>query len=539
MPRNVRELLAIAAAMTLITVVVLFPQVRRLDAVPQHTDPVFSIWRLAWVAHQLPSDPAHLYDANIFFPERDSLANSDAMLLTGVVASPLFWLGLRPVVVYNVLLLASFVLSGVAMFALVRSLTSSVLPAFVAGVAFAFFPFRLEHYEHLELLSAFWTPLVLLALHRVIRPERQMRDAALLGALLAAQYHASMYFGVYLATYLVVVGGVLLLTASRVKESVGPLLVAATVAAALIAPSVPPYLHVRASIGDRQAEQVDFFSARPSDYISPHQPDSTPGEVNERQVYPGLIVIVLAIIGLWPPITSIRWAYLAGLALAFEVSLGSHGFLHPILFDWVMPFRGLRVPARFAMMAGVSLSILAGFGAARLFAMIPRRTAQLAIAAGLCGVILFEGRSSVELKPLRPLHPVYAWLQHQPVTAMVEVPVTYDADPQYQLASITHWRRMVNGSSGSYPKSYRLIQGLMRKFPDALSMSELTSRGVSHVVVHEEFLGEAAYRALLTRIENTPPLTLVHIASDGRSEVRVYKITTAGERQPGSPSPRQ
>src|SRR5436190_752238 len=36
----------------------------------RHGDALFSVWRLAWVAHQLRTDPARLFDANIFYPER-------------------------------------------------------------------------------------------------------------------------------------------------------------------------------------------------------------------------------------------------------------------------------------------------------------------------------------------------------------------------------------------------------------------------------------------------------------------------------------
>lgn len=524
MPRNVRDLFAVAAAMTLVTLVVLAPQVRHLDFVPEHTDPIFSIWRLAWIAHQLPADPAHLYDANIFWPERYTLANSDAMLLTGVAASPLMWLGIPAVVVYNLLLLASFVLSGVTMFWLVRSLTGNTAASFVSGLAFAFFPFRLEHYVHLELLSAFWMPVALWALHRVIGGARPVRDGILLGLLVAAQYHSSIYFGIYLATYLVVVGGVLFFSASRLKTSLRALAVAALVGSALIAVSLPPYLHVRQSIGDRKIEEVEYFSAKPADYLSRHQPDRMPDEVNERQLFPGLVVLTLAFIGLWPLNTAVRWAYLGGLLLAFDMSLGSHGLLHPFLFEWFVPFRGLRAPARFGMLTGLSLSVLAGFGIARLVSFTPRRWPQVALAAALSGLILFEVWPSPKLKPLRPIHPVYTWLQQNPVHAAIEVPVTYEDGPKYLLPSTTHWRSMANGSSGSYPKSYRYIRGLMRKFPDPESLAELLSRDVSHVVVHEQFMGTPVYKAMVARIEATGALWQVHVASDGRNEARIYKL---------------
>ncbi len=60
-------------------------------------DTVHHEWILAWDAHQLAHDPRHLFDANIFYPEPDTLAYSDHLIVQGVIAAPLFWLGASPV----------------------------------------------------------------------------------------------------------------------------------------------------------------------------------------------------------------------------------------------------------------------------------------------------------------------------------------------------------------------------------------------------------------------------------------------------------
>ena len=145
-----------------------------------------NIRRLSWVAHQLPRDPSRLFDANIFYPELRTLAYSDAMLATALMAAPLLWLGVHHILVYNIVLLLSFAASGVAMYALARALTGDRAAAFVAGVAFAFYPFRFEHYSHLELQVTFWMPLALLMMHRTMTTLRA-RDGAVTGLLVALQ----------------------------------------------------------------------------------------------------------------------------------------------------------------------------------------------------------------------------------------------------------------------------------------------------------------------------------------------------------------
>ena len=42
-------------------------------------------WILAWIAHQLPRDPAHLFEANIFYPAHDALAFSEPLIVPAVI----------------------------------------------------------------------------------------------------------------------------------------------------------------------------------------------------------------------------------------------------------------------------------------------------------------------------------------------------------------------------------------------------------------------------------------------------------------------
>jgi hypothetical protein len=527
-PRDARplELGAVFVLMTALTAVMLYPQVRHLDSVADRVDPLFSIWRLAWVAHQLPVDPAHFYDANIFHPEPYALAYSDGMPLTAVVAAPFIWLGIRTVVVYNLFVLASFVLSGLAMYVFVRSLAGNALAAVVSGVAFAFYPFRFEHFVHLELLSAFWMPLSLWALHRTLsEPAHRWRMGLLTGVALAAQYLSGMYFGVFLGAYLAVVGGGLLLARGRAGvASLKPLLAGALLAGVLVLPTLPPYLHVRQAIGDRPRAAVQIYSAQPSDYLAIHHPLPRSGGCNERQVFPGVLIVVLALVAVWPPVHPVRVAYLVGLAMAFELSLGSNGILYPFLYDWCLPFRGLRAPARYSMLVGLSLAVLAGFGAARLIEFARSRLLRIALAAVLCAVILAEPRPPVAVEPLPIVPEVYRALKGRPVSAIADLPMLHAVAAQYVYYSTFHWLPIVNGYSGALPKSYRPIHFAVQSFPDDASLSALRAYGVSHVVLHEEFYGDREYRDVIARVERRLELVLVSQSTDGPFESRVYAL---------------
>ena len=79
-----------AVVVAALTVLVTWPQALHIATrVAAHDDPLFSIWRLAWIAHALATDPAPLFDANIFHPATKTLTFSDAMLLEGALARAL------------------------------------------------------------------------------------------------------------------------------------------------------------------------------------------------------------------------------------------------------------------------------------------------------------------------------------------------------------------------------------------------------------------------------------------------------------------
>ena len=341
----------------------------------------------------------HLFDANIFYPERHTLAFSDAMLVPSLMVAPLVWLGVHQLLVYNLLLLSGFALSGAAMFLLVRSLTRHTGAALVAGFVFAFLPYRFMHYAHLELQMAQWMPLCLWAFHRTVRGRPAPRRPAH-GLFLALQTLSSFYYGIFFATYLIPVGPALVTGAppGRFWPVIRALAGGAVLAVVLVAPITRPYFPARPSVSNGAHSEVDFYSATPRDYLVAHQrntlfgPFSNGRASQERELFEGVVVPVLALAALWPPLSAARMGYSVGLALAFELSLGTNGMVYPWLREHVLPFRGLRVPARMAILVGLSLAVLVGYAVARISRARRSRVARVAavvvIGCHRCGISL-------------------------------------------------------------------------------------------------------------------------------------------------------
>ena len=65
-----RPLLGALALLSALTVIMTWPQALHMSTrIPGHDDPLFSMWRLAWIAHALPHDPRHLFLSLIHISE--------------------------------------------------------------------------------------------------------------------------------------------------------------------------------------------------------------------------------------------------------------------------------------------------------------------------------------------------------------------------------------------------------------------------------------------------------------------------------------
>jgi hypothetical protein len=171
------------------------------DHVPSDLrDPLYTIWVLAWDVRAAGSGFSQFADANIFYPHRDTLYYADSLPALAVLGSPFMALGLSPVLAYNILFILSFFFCGLGMYLLVRHLTLSRTAAFMAGLIFAFFPYRFAHISHLELLYFAWMPLCLLFIHRFFE-EPTVRNTLGIAFFYLLQVTSCSYYGEYLTLF--------------------------------------------------------------------------------------------------------------------------------------------------------------------------------------------------------------------------------------------------------------------------------------------------------------------------------------------------
>ena len=262
-------------------------------------DPLLTAAVLWWNAHAVPFSETW-WNGFGFFPAAGSTAFSADQLGASLVAVPLQWLGAGPITAYNVIFLLSWPLSALAAHACALALTGRRDAAVVAGLAYGFSPLRVAHVEHLELLLGFGMPAALFALHRYRQAPRLLWACAF-GAALVLQALSSSYYALFFTVFF----AMWLAWFYRPAEwrTVTPLVAAGAVAVLILAPVYVGYSGIHAAYGmERLFEEVLTYSADLSSLVTASALSllwgfTSPLNGGERQLFPGLTLVILAVAG--------------------------------------------------------------------------------------------------------------------------------------------------------------------------------------------------------------------------------------------------
>lgn len=526
----------VTGVVLLTTVVATWPLVLHPWAIPEHQDPLFSTWRLYQWARNLFERPTEIFQGNIFYDARDVLLYSDAIALPAIVAAPWIRLGVPPLIAYHLLILASFLTAGLSMYLFARDVSGSRAGALVAAVIFTGAPYRIEHVYHLELLWTCWMPLALWAVHRAFAGSRPFA-LALAGSLIAQLLCCIYYFLFLLVVLPVIVGLRWLARPVRLPRStLGR--AAAAGAVVVIAAWVysQPYERAREQLGDRATGEIGSYGAEAVNYVATPSGNRLWGWTadvlggREKRLSAGVVSYALAVPALLPPLQPWVVGLAGGALVSFEASRGLDGVTYPLLHRLASPFRGLRVPSRFAVLLLVCVAGLAAFGVARIEASLGGLRAWPAIVALMIGALLVEFATVTQIRELPPSAPaLYAWLGQQPPTVIAHFPMPTPqqlpgAEADYQFFAQYHRHRLVNGNSGYYPRTYIQLLERVRNFPDARALNALRVAGVTLVVVHAQRYTHEEYERVTRDLATSPGVEPVDVFNDGVEGARVYRL---------------
>jgi hypothetical protein len=422
---SAREAAGVAMLFLVLAIAVTWPLALHLSTYiigPFYGDNLEYVWKIWWVEHALIDlRQSPLVQPDIFYPYGYPLAYGEITPIHTYLGLPLTVLA-GPVATYNLFILASFVLSGLFTYLFVRRLTKSSAAGIVAGIIFAFCPYRMARIAgNLPLVDTQWLPLCLLFVERFVSRHRWI-DAGLAGLSFAAISLSSWYYlaalGLLLPIYLL----------ARVRgwrdhgwrSWMRGGLVSALVVSLSVAPFLAPYLTVQQT-GEATVplEQAAFWSASLTDYLTPNPRHVLWGDwVQEHLTFfigglPyefllgwGLVSTILALYG-WKRGGKREWGWWIVVALVLSLGpvltlfgrtitfrapagfatlvndtldwLGRHSPVHEpytlaspgrvavplpaILLRWFVPgLAGMRSWGRFAIFATFGVAVLGGIG---------------------------------------------------------------------------------------------------------------------------------------------------------------------------------
>ena len=195
---NVKKRMAMMLVEKNQTVVLTWPLAPRAHeaTLPVSPDTQLFIWTLAWDTHAVIHQPFAIFDSNIYYPERRTLAYSENLLGSTIFAAPVLWASGNPLLAMNIVALLSVVLSGLGAYLLAVRLGMRRDAAVLAGAVFAFAPARLFRISQLHLTTIQWVPFTLAFLHTYL-DSRKPRDLRLAIAFFTLQVLTSGHGAVF------------------------------------------------------------------------------------------------------------------------------------------------------------------------------------------------------------------------------------------------------------------------------------------------------------------------------------------------------
>ena len=537
------ELPAVALFSLILTLAMTWPLATELNsAMPGWPGDNFAfLYKLWWfrtallVTHQSP-----LFDPNSYAPFGFSLGQGEPTYLNTVPGVPLGAL-FGDVASYNLLTIASFVISALGAYLLVRELTGSKGAALLGSVAFAFCAYRMAHYPgHLQQLGTGWIALTFYFLERTLK-TRKVKHGALMGLCLALTALGTWYYA-YMVGIAVAVYAIARLWTLRREVSLRslalPALAGVIVLAVIAGPAALPSLNLWRQGGlTHSAKAADEFSAAPTDYLIPNQLQPVWGRpsmqaqsdrpIHESNLYLGLVPMAIALTGFIlyrrrpkddlnnNPKSKIQnpkfkiWAALLALIIVLSLGLTLHwsqgqvlwpmaGGTTPIpmpgslLYDFFPFYSSMRVYARFGILAVLALVVLMGLGWVVLREQDNgwlRRYGKWLIVPVMCLLLADQwtgpyqwGSSRVEQTETSK------YIAAAPPGSVMQMPLSGSLSAPAQSGPALYWstyykKPITYGYDTFEPLAWRAARPALEQFPDSAALAVLRDWGVHYIVV--------------------------------------------------------
>jgi len=514
----------------LASIYITFPLILHLgDYATGLGDELVIAWIQSWVIHTLFTDPFSLFNANIYFPNHNTLAYSD-LFLTGSLLSflPAHFIG-QPIAANNTLLIFAILSLGFSLYLLTYYLTRDFFASLLSGLLVVFSPATLSFSVHLQILFIAFVPFSLLFFIIFLKTEK---TRFLIFSLL---FFLLQVYNSFLPGYFILFSYVILLIFIWFDNKKNILQIIAIkniilflITFAMVVPVALPYLQVSKEFHYvRDIRDTIHFALQPEDMLYPGSttglgqlllktvPTNNYSQNNEfKPGYLGAIfslLVLFSLIYLWrfrKKIDVYTKSFFVIALLGFILSLGPflhinrqtihHPFPIPlpyVLFYYVIPgFEGLRNTARWEMLFIIAIAIVIGLVMNKSLKKTSSKIKAVIYVSFFILIIMeFVPMQFVSVPQVKDFPKVSFWMITTPKNAtFIQMPV-YNWNTLFsqqemlrEYYNTLNLRKTVNGYTGFSPPPWQVLVTLeLKQFPDTESIQQLKAIGVQYAVVYK------------------------------------------------------
>jgi hypothetical protein len=533
-----------------VTVLYFWPLVVKMsEAIPgtgNDLDVATFVWNVGWVKSALEGGGSLFFADKVLLPFGADLRLHTYGLLQGVMAYPFTNL-LGVVGAFNLILIVTYFLNGLAVYSLIYIEVRQILPALVAAAwAMLATPMLFHFRVGRPSFAAIWiVVLAILALRRLLNGPKP-GNVVVLGLLLVAALVSDLQILFYAALWLAIIGlGILL---AEGKSLLDKKRVLGLVAAGLIVflPFIFIYYPAFAEMSSGDFPEATLDGMMGYSFSMEHY--LTPALV--RYAYGGYEMLLASVAA----VVLFRWRgpyrlWLVGAAFFFILALGP--YLQPTripmpfaAFSLWGPLGQFRTPGRLTLPAIIGLAVVAGFLLAYLRPRIRSRWFLLTLVAlAIGGRLLY----AVNVDPISiQIYPQYKFYDELAEESgdfvILEVPFGIrsgfqrvgDGGEILQYYQHIHGKRTINGMIARLPKS---VFAFYRSHPALVFLSgerpeangeELAGDFANvlewsnsrYVVLHQSLLDSSQAQTITAFLDQQPQLT----REETERDLTIYRV---------------
>ncbi|NMC51870.1 YfhO family protein [Candidatus Kuenenbacteria bacterium] len=513
------------------------------SALPKGPDPLLVSWIWSWEMHQIPINPLAVFDTNIFAPFKNTLAFTEHMFGSLLLAWPLFLIFKNIILVFNIISLSSFAIGGLGMYLLAFYLTKNKAASFIAAFIYAFAPYKITHLEHIN-LSGMWLPYFFLYLHKIFKDFSWRHTLLLLFFTLMVFLNAMQYF-LFLPVVIIffILANIDFKSIKITKEFVLKLFIFCSIIIIVCLSVLWPYLQLKSQGFARSVDNIEGLSPDLYDYlVSPFfYKYFYPTYLSEWIVGPGVFVLLLLFFSIIVLHHSIqrdktKAIYLLIGFVAVLFSLGYYiqftrgemgGLIGPwaFFYHFVPGFSGVRCVGRYSIFFLLSSAALISIGLRWLFVdYFKNKRKKILFVFFSIIILLFVEFSFVppkEYVAVPPVPKIYNWIKNtSDINVYLELPlgVGYSENNLggfYEYYSISHFKKMVNGYSGHSPRNYEgLIIQLCNFDIQKEDLSAIKNYGATHIIFHFDYYPPNFKSKIINRLSEEGLADLIYFVDN-------------------------